>query len=203
MSENAQDSERRLRGEDARLVAECIEDGRIPSTRAHFWLSALARDRVGSRALLAAVIPSPNNGGSGASGSEMEDVYCRVVGGPRAANRSGKRIAPGLGANNRTPPDLDGDEGLYSHVAWRMGGPLRAGLEPPPGTTTYWVDPNAPKIVVNSDGTGCWVDPGQERREKSLREQAVRDKALREQQAEREAQARASYRADRDRRDLL
>lgn len=177
MDETISAAERQARADDRRIVIAAHNAGKIPSSRIEFWCEAMQKDRAGNRAIIAALAPVPR------TASTVE-----------ARPTSRYRQPPNAAA---IPEVAAADEALYNEVAWKMG--HRAGIEPPNQQVTYFHDSSAPYVAMNPDGTGQWVDPGQEQREESMREQALREQAKVEQQEQREIEARAAYRADKDR----
>jgi len=191
-------AEQRARAEDYRLVADAVEAGRISAGRVDFWCEAMRKDRSGNRAVLASLVPGLTFGAAGTrtpdaapGDAEMATVYAKVTGAPLDRARV-SRQAPAPAATAQPAQNLD--DALYAEVAWRLGPSLRAGLDAPAANPVYFENPDAPRIAMNADGSGSWADPGQERREASMREQSLKDKAARDRQAEREADAQAKYR---------
>lgn len=196
--------------EDRRIIAEAIKDGRLPAARQQFWADALQSDRKGTRALIASMpprgLPTSSNAATRpadtAADAEMAHAYAKVTGMPLGRSAV-SQATPAPSAVQLAQPTAD--DALYNKVAWKMDpvSARRAGIEPPASAPTYFEDTTALKVIMNSDGTGQWVDPGQADREQSMNRMALEQQRLMAEQAERDTTARAAYRTDRDRMGLI
>jgi hypothetical protein len=185
--------------EDRRIIAAAIKDGRIPGQRQQFWAEALKRDRKGSRALIASLVPGLLRSGNAAirpadtaADAEMANAFAKVTGQPLGRTRA-PQAAPV--ANTLQPVQHTTDDALYNEVAWKMS-PSRArqaGIAPPTSQFTYWEDPDAPKVVMNPDGTGQWVDPGAAERDRTAAAQQRKERELLQAQTERDNEIRAKH----------
>jgi hypothetical protein len=185
--------------EDRRLIAAAIMDGRIPGQRQQFWADALQRDRKGTRALIASLMPGILTSSSAttrtdmtAADAEMADAFAKVTGQPLGRTRAPQ---PAPVANTLQPVQHTTDDALYNEVAWKMSPnhARREGIAPPSSQFTYWEDPDAPKVVMNPDGTGQWVDPGAAERDRTAAAQARQEQELLRAQTERDNEIRAKY----------
>jgi hypothetical protein len=180
-------AEKQARAEDRRTVLAAVADGRIADVRVDFWCQAMQSDRAGNRAVLASLAPGLMFPAAGIRRS------------PPAARAA--QTAPPVDGIQETVTTYDElsaairSDPEYHRALWQMG--VRS-IEKPPAQITGWKDPDAPYIAMNDDGTGQWVYPARERLIQEMDALAVQDRALREQQAEREAEAQAKYREDKN-----
>jgi hypothetical protein len=186
-AETVSAAEQSARAEDRRIVVAAHKAGKIPASRIEFWCDAMAKDRAGNRYVLASLAPGlPQLGNQQmqtADDADMANAYAKITGIPlaRATHASSlPRTAPTV----QTQPAPD--DALYTEAAWQMGPLLRAGLEPPAGNITYFEDPNAPRVVMNADGTGYWVDPMQQQRDSEMAALELQQQARMREQNERE-----------------
>lgn len=163
--------ERWLQGEDSRLVAAAVNDGRVLAQSREKWLDALKADRETNRSLLASLTPVIPPSESVVVDAESERVHERVLASlgirkmPRASTPPptaappqsspatpvyddlGLPIAPqmpDLVRISRGKPRSEWTAQEREDAAlWKLGPAFRAGLKPPPvGDGYYLPSPN-------------------------------------------------------------
>jgi hypothetical protein len=77
----AASAEQRLQAEDKRIVAAAINDGRLPTDRATFWLDACKRDRAKNRAVISMLAKGLPPAEKVAADADLQRVHGRVMAG--------------------------------------------------------------------------------------------------------------------------
>lgn len=110
---------------------------------------------------------------------------CNIQTGPRS-----RQLTIGDPPDTSSIPEVAAaEEALYAEVAWKLGPRLRDGVEPPKRKAEHFHDAAAPYVAMNADGTGQWLDPGREERERSMRAQSLQEQARVAEQKQREQES--------------
>ncbi|CQD11942.1 hypothetical protein BN1232_02253 [Mycobacterium lentiflavum] len=190
------------------LVMAAIGDGRISASSKQMWMNALASDPHGHNKMLLdslspGLVPTAKaharQGEDGQLPADVAYAYAQIVGAPhdgpvQAMQHTNRSAKPAI--NYRRPPDTSSipevaaaEEALYAEVAWKLGPRLRDGVEPPKRKAEHFHDAAAPYVAMNADGTGQWLDPGREERERSMRAQSLQEQARVAEQKQREQES--------------
>ena len=182
--ERAADGEK-FRAADERTVAAAINAGKIGPGRKHHWLNALRADRPGTTRLLASLAPALPPAEAVAADADMERVHDRVMASlgikgaapsPRARTQRPVAAASGFGRQpgevrpaelpppaipppvrivRGKPPEQWTSRERDDALLWRLGGPFRRGLRPPPGGDG-WYHPSPNDHSEYDPTTGQW-----------------------------------------------
>lgn len=176
----AASAEQRLQAEDKRIVAAAINDGRLPTDRATFWLDACKRDRVKNRAVISMLAKGLPPAEKVAADADLQRVHGRVMAGLGVATNPLRSVeaASGFGQqpgetlpapyrNRAFPAPVVIEKGV-SPADWtpkqaqdamlrRLGPRFFPGTEAPPkGDIVYYPSPG--DVSRFDEASGTWVE---------------------------------------------